>query len=405
MTKWMLALVLAVTEFGLLTRVPAQQKFPLPHKPRVLSAAEFSARPLDVGSDNFIHLEAAKVRAKFDHGIELDGSGLVVAVVDTGINAAHKAFDGALIPGRNLTGDGLPEDTIDTNGHGSHVAGIICGRGIPNEANFPRGVATAARVLPLKVFGDGHYSRICDALEWLITERHSIRTNHGATLSVVNMSLGSQENLGQADPTCADCERMRLLITELRELKIAVVVSAGNRYGTFTHNGPAEGMSFPAIIPDTISVGALYDTDFNPAPIIDFGDARVAFTRAGHCAVFTQRLSAVTGGDFQTDIFAPGYRVLSAACAPHVVKAAEADGTSQAAPVVSGVTLLMQQFYLKKTGRLPDIDLIEQCLKAGTEFTDVEIPNMDSVPASCQEFVALDVFKALLEMENALASN
>src|SRR5687767_6595665 len=53
------------------------------------------------------------------------GEGIVVAIIDTGIDRNHPDLKDRIIDGRNFTSEGGPEDYQDLNGHGTHVAGTI----------------------------------------------------------------------------------------------------------------------------------------------------------------------------------------------------------------------------------------------------------------------------------------
>lgn len=106
-----------------------------------------------------------------------------------------------------------------------------------------------------------------------------------------------------------------------------------------------------------------------------------------------------------TDIFAPGYRVLSASKWPETTRAAEDDGTSQAAPVAAGVALLLQQKYLDIRGKLPSVDLVERCLHdGGRPFTDDNVREMDTVANTGHEFRYLNASCALKVMTAALVA-
>ncbi len=104
------------------------------------------------------------------------GNGIVVAVLDTGIDATHPAFVGVNVIQKDFTGEG----NGDTNGHGTHCAGTIFGR----DVNGLRiGVAPGIKkALIGKVLGDnsGSSASIINAIHWA--------TQNGA--NVISMSLG-----------------------------------------------------------------------------------------------------------------------------------------------------------------------------------------------------------------------
>ena len=104
------------------------------------------------------------------------GKGIVVAILDTGINASHPAFAGAQITQKDFTGDG----NGDQDGHGTHCAGTIFGR----DTNGTRiGVARGVKkALIGKVLGanGGSSEQIVSAIQWAV--------NKGA--NIISMSLG-----------------------------------------------------------------------------------------------------------------------------------------------------------------------------------------------------------------------
>jgi len=105
-----------------------------------------------------------------------DGSGIKVAVLDTGIDPAHPAFDGVNLDQKNFT----TEDDDDRNGHGTHCAGTIFGRDIDGvRIGVARGV-TEAMIGKALGQGGGSSAQIAEAILWAA---------HGGA-NVVSMSLG-----------------------------------------------------------------------------------------------------------------------------------------------------------------------------------------------------------------------
>ena len=107
------------------------------------------------------------------------GAGATVAVVDTGIDAAHPDLAGRILPGFDFVdNDSTPQDG---NGHGTHVSGIIAA-----DANNGIGVdsvAPGASILPVRVLddsGSGSSAAVAQGIDWA--------TSHGA--DVINLSVG-----------------------------------------------------------------------------------------------------------------------------------------------------------------------------------------------------------------------
>jgi subtilisin family serine protease len=117
-----------------------------------------------------------KVRANLDRSVPqigapaawssgYDGTGVTVAVLDTGIDAGHPDLTGTLAEAKNFTPN---PDTVDHFGHGTQVASTVLGRGT-GSTTARKGVAPGARLLAGKVLADdgfGQESWIVQGMEW-----------------------------------------------------------------------------------------------------------------------------------------------------------------------------------------------------------------------------------------------
>lgn len=402
----------------------ADERYPEPPKPILLpeDAAPVMS-PMDAEVDKYIDIDAARK----DFG-GLSGAGLTVAVIDGGINRFHQDFVGKIRAERNFSQENAANenDASDFNGHGSNVSSIIAGLAV-KDGGMNTGIAHNAEVVALKVFPGGSFDKISAALQWVV-DHH--KEHH---ISVVNMSLGTTENLVISETSDAGRRKQAKLIEELRGLRIPVVVAAGNSY--FSYQTP--GMAFPAIVPQCISVGAIYDIEsFGDPPgakIRSYLDGSyVRHTFPGRCTAFTQRLDNGTSAESFTDVFAPGFFVTAAG--PLVRKPSGVadtaksrttlttqDGTSQASPVVSGLVLLIQERYRMLTkglggaasvSPLPPVELVEDCLrKGGVEFVDEEEPDApeeekeDNVKASGKTFHRINAVGALTYLDQRLKAD
>ncbi|BBM86567.1 S8 family peptidase [Candidatus Uabimicrobium amorphum] len=327
------------------------------------------------------------------------GEDLLVAVLDTGLRTTHVDFAGRVEEGKNFTSDngGNPTDVSDGDGHGTHVAGIIAG----NRRTV--GIAPAAKVVPLKVLknnGRGSFSSISRALDWVIN-----RVNEGKQIRVVNISISDSDNYTNDSTFSNDMIRNR--IKRLRDMKVAVVIAAGNEY---VGN---EGMGYPAIFKECISVGAVFDSDMthihdpNPHDSISgfvYSRGRAAFfpIAKGSITAFSQRLPSELSRTFQTDIFAPGAVITSSGHLNDRDQSAS-QGTSQAAPVISGVILLMQQHYKNKTGEYPSIDIIESALRNCKPIFDGDDEN-DNVRNTGKRYTLVDAKMALDNINQSIST-
>lgn len=239
----------------------------------------------------------------WEHG--LDGVGVTVAVLDTGVDDQHPDLAGKVIAARDFSGSGSTDDRF---GHGSHVAATIAGTGAASDG-ARAGVAPGADLLAGKVLNDsgfGLISWIIDGMEWAVAS--------GA--DVVNMSLGGAPSDG-TDP-------LSLAVNALtKENGTLFVVSAGN-------DGPRETtVGSPGAADAALTVGA-----------VDREDILAGFSSRGP-----------RWGDLavKPDITAPGVGIVAARASdtsmgdPVDVHYTAASGTSMAAPHVAGAAAILKQ--------------------------------------------------------------
>ena len=94
------------------------------------------------------------------------GEGVVVAILDTGVDRDHPDLKENIIDGKNFTPEGNSDDYTDRNGHGTHVAGTIAA--CENDSGVV-GVAPKAKLLICKVLdrnGSGGYDAITDGIKY-----------------------------------------------------------------------------------------------------------------------------------------------------------------------------------------------------------------------------------------------
>ena len=157
-----------------------------------------------------------------------DGSGIVISIIDTGIDLNHPDLDGQIIGGYDFVdNDEVPEDV---NGHGTQVAGIIASNG-----NL-KGIAPNSKILMYKVSEDGESvpsNLIIKAIEKSIED--------GA--DIINISLGINQTNTKIDQA----------VNKAIKNNIFVVTAAGNF-------GPElSTIGSPGINPNAITVGATFN--------------------------------------------------------------------------------------------------------------------------------------------------
>lgn len=371
--------VLCTLNFFSAAKINGQQPFPEPNEevifvdtPRAVVDTAAGARL--VQASQFVNVE----QARNENGV--DGSGFVAAVIDTGIMLGHRDFGTRLLEGANFSADGQPQSaTNDARGHGTHVAGIIAAEGV----NV--GMAPAASVVPIKVFSDvpgtgASNIAIINGLKWIDENAARLR------ITVVNLSLGSG-NFSTFPNPANDFEN---LIAKLSEKRIAVVCATGNDYGLFRE----QGMAFPAVCRNAISVGAIYDANVGR---MSYRNAIAYTTAPGRIAPFSQRLHLNFGVHPGTTILAPGAVITSSGLAPPNFTS-NLEGTSMATPLVSGVVLLMQQAYFRTHQELPTREQLVKALQASARIHKDGDDEDDNVPNTEENFAILDAAAALKEI-------
>lgn len=214
----------------------------------------------------------------------LTGAGVTVYVFDSGINAAHEDFGGRVGAGFSSVPDS--NGTNDCSGHGTHSAGLIGG------ARY--GVAKSVTLIPVRVLNcisSGSASYIYPAVDWIIQHHQA------GVPAVVSMSIGMSRSIALNDA-------VKAMIAD----GLIVVAAAGNQNRDACLYSPASELS-------AISVGA-----------IDRNEARANYSNFGACV----------------DIFAPGSDLV-AAWFDSPTSYRSTSGTSNAAPIVSGIVALMLQ--------------------------------------------------------------
>lgn len=230
----------------------------------------------------------------------IDGSGVTVVVLDTGVQADHEELSDSIIGCKNFVAG---EDCNDYNGHGTHVSGIITANGVYNIGdNKATGVAPGASVYMLKVCnadGECYEDDIMAAMEY------AVENNIGQVMSI---SIGGGAYLGK---NC-DFDPLAQKVNWVVENGIPVVVAAGNN---------PRGVSSPGCASGAITVGAV--------------------DKEGYVTYWS-------GRGLSLDIVAPGKDILSSySCLAQETNDcrrtwyAYMSGTSMATPHVAGVVALM----------------------------------------------------------------
>lgn len=301
-----------------------------------------------------------------------DGSGQVVAVLDTGVDKTHPFFSidskvvseacyssndtniTSLCPGgvesSTAANSGLDcSPAIDGCDHGTHVAGIVAG----NDGVGPNyGVARGADIIAIQVFSQFSDAGDCApdpapcvrtfASDQIAALERVLALKDTFSIAAANMSLGG----GQFFSTCDGANAARkAAIDNLRSVGIATVIAAGN-------DGYTDSIGAPACISTAVSVGATTDQDF--------------------VAAFSNVYAALS-------LMAPGVDIDSSVQGPGI---GSLQGTSMAAPHVAGAWAVMKHADPSATVTevLNDLQSTAEPVddnRAGGSFFDLPRINLD----------------------------
>ncbi|MFD1609698.1 S8 family serine peptidase [Oceanobacillus luteolus] len=304
-----------------------------------------------------------------------DGSGTVVASIDTGVEWDHPALKAKYRGYNETTGEvdhdfnwfdateGIAEP-FDDQGHGTHVTGTMVGS--ESDGTNQIGVAPGAKWIGVKAFapdGTATDADLLAAAEWILApqdQEGNIRVD--LTPDIVNNSWGGGPGLN---------EWYRDVVNEWRHANIFPVFAAGN-IDNDNRGGPGS-IATPANYPESFAVGAL-----------DVGDDLANFSLRGPSPY----------DEIKPDISAPGQGIRSSIPGGGY---AGNSGTSMAAPAVAGAIALLLQANSNLT-----VNEIEEILTSTAKpLTDHAYPDS---PNNGYGYGLIDAENAVLAIEQGVAT-
>ena len=243
------------------------------------------------------------------------GAGVTVAVLDTGVKADHRDLAGNVLPGVDFITAGT-NGWVDTNGHGTAMAGLIAGHGHgPGNANGIMGIAPAAKILPIRVL------KVNGRADPDIPKAIDEAVKRGA--GVVSMSF-----------VATNTDALDRALKSAAMADVVLVSGSGNRPENVF-------LQYPAKSPNVVAVGAT--------------------GRDGS-------LSKVTVTGKELAIAAPGDDIASTS---NTGAYEVSDGTSNSAAIVAGAAALVRSKY-------PDLSATEVVHRLTATATDKGAPGRDS---------------------------
>lgn len=281
---------------------------------RLSTTPEVDYISFDSNVYSLLDIATSTIEAEFPHDKGMEGNGISVAVIDTGV-APHDDLVKPLnriVAFKDFVND--KSSPYDDNGHGTHVAGIIGGNGYSSRGKY-LGVAPKANIVGVKALdnnGGGKTSDIISALAYVIDNKDKYN------IKIINLSLGT--------PVTSDPEKDPLLkaVDKCVEAGLVVVSAAGN-------SGPMERTILsPGISNKVITVGAVDDKRTT-----DISDDTIA--------EFSSRGPTLQGLQ-KPDLVAPGVNIKSLSHSK-LDSYTSLSGTSMATPLISGSLALMFNKY------------------------------------------------------------
>ncbi|SFB21583.1 major intracellular serine protease [Lentibacillus halodurans] len=248
-----------------------------------------------------------------------EGSGNVIAVIDTGCDTNHPDLEGQIIDGKNFTNDYNSDENNyeDNNGHGTHVAGTAAAAA--GEEGIA-GVAPNAKLLIVKVLdgnGSGEYQWIIDGINYATDWEGP----NGEKVRAISMSLGGPE----------DIPELYEAVKRAIDSGIPVVCAAGNQGDD---RPETDEYAFPGAYNEVLQVGAIN---------------------------FDREIAPFSNTNNEIDVVAPGVEILSTYTDQ---KYARLSGTSMATPHVSGALALVISIAEEQFDRkLTEAELYAQLVK------------------------------------------
>lgn len=272
------------------------------------------------------------------------GQGVLVAIIDTGVNYQHADLAGRLwdggsaYPHHGYDFSGNDNDPMDHHGHGTHVAGTVCGTGVSGTQT---GIAPSATIMALKAFNDQGEG---DESQWIAAMQFAVE--HGA--DVINMSLGRPQ------PNTTQKRMIRQACDNTLAAGVVAAVCAGNiRQMQFMvpvpYNIYTPGDCPPPMLHEEQMVNAGGTSCVICVGAVDYNDQIAPFSSEGP----SQWADVPDYGDYpysagstnqigliRPDLCAPGVQIKSLDY-NNINGYTLMDGTSMATPLVTGTIALM----------------------------------------------------------------
>ncbi len=294
----------------------------------LLSNPLVQAVALDLPVQAALGESASVIRADRVWGeFRFTGAGVNVAVLDSGYDPNHPDINDSIVAQHCFNHGTCPpantnesDSARDENGHGTHVTGIVTGRGVV----APRGIAPDAGIVAVRVLnsaGSGWTSDVVAGIDWVVANQPRLNVR------IMNLSLGGGAYSGICDAADANSMLYASAVQAAQRAGIIVFAAAGN-------GAMADKMMTPACISSVIAVGSTYDANLGA---YTWGGANPICTDA---STAVDQIACTSNSSPALDLLAPGAVITSAGLGGGV---SSRSGTSMATPHASAVAALLLQ--------------------------------------------------------------
>ena len=325
-----------------------------------------------------------------------DGSGVAVAVVDTGVDYTHPNLGGSGFPnskvigGTNI-GDGIllpypQSNSTYTNDHGTCCAGIVAGD-LDNKGDYIGGVAPGAKLYAIKFttgYSEGYTSddKPIAAWDWCISHKND---KADFPILVINFSFG--DGRYYSTNSCASARPiMQAAVNRVIAAGITFVAASGN-------NGYCDSIAAPACLSGVIAVGAVYDQSSifvpsfpvdptscseNKYPTTSFSTGFAAFDNP----ISADMVPSYSNSSTNLALFAPANHCCTTTTAGLGDDSTgnyktDFTGTSASAPYVAGAIASLQSAAKSILGRyLSPAEVRAKLIATGDPVTDFKAPTI-----------------------------
>lgn len=281
------------------------------------------------------------------------GTGVSVAIVDTGIDYNHSMLGGGGFPNAKVIGGydfgDEDDDPSDCHGHGTSVAGISAGTLAAGPGDYIGGVAHNSKLYALKIVsgceGSAWDSDIVAAWDWAVSHKNDDPDN---PILIINTSFGEGKYLSA-------CDSSQQTLAAVANNAVANGITLFGSSGNDTY---IDGIASPACVSGSISVGAVYDANVGSHAYSNCTDSTTA----------ADKITCYSNSAGFLDMLAPSHNAYTTAVGGGYTSTF--GGTSAASPYAAGVGALVQSYARSVTGFYYSANELKTRLLKGDLITD-----------------------------------